>query len=198
MTDTVRAFIAADLQPEVRDDLARVVSALVRSRVRGLRTVRPEGVHLTLKFLGNVLRSDVPAVASAISSVVGQFRPITVEIGGFGAYPGERSPRVLWTGVNVPQALFRLRASIEESLTPLGFDADSRPWSPHLTLARIRDGTGKRDRRLAWDALAGLEPISRRTTISRVSLVASRLTPKGALYSALETFRMEGHISSYS
>ena len=188
--DTVRAFVAADLPPEVRDELARVVSALAGARPRGLRTVRPEGVHLTLKFLGNVQRSEVPAVASAISSVVREHRPFTVEIGGFGAYPGERSPRVLWTGVNSPEALFNLQADIEKSLTSLGFSTDSRPWSPHLTLARIRDGTGKRDRRLAWDSLAGLEPISQWTTISSVSLVASRLTPKGAVYSTIETFEM--------
>lgn len=190
MMDTVRAFVAADLPPEVRDELARIVAALAGARIRGLRTVRPEGLHLTLKFLGNVQRSEVPAVASAISSVVEQFRPITVEIGGFGAYPGERSPRVLWTGVNGPDALFNLQADIEKSLTSLGFSTDSRPWSPHLTLARIRDGTGKRDRRLAWDSLAGLEPISQWTTISSVSLVASRLTPKGAVYSTIETFEM--------
>lgn len=198
MTDTVRAFVAADLRPEVRDNLAGVVSALAGARVRGLRTVRPEGMHLTLKFLGNVPRSDVPEVASAISSVVGQFRPIAVEIGGFGAYPGERSPRVLWTGVNGPEALFSLRTDIEESLASLGFIPDSRPWSPHLTLARIRDGTSKRDRRLAWDALADLEPISRFTKVCSVSLVASRLTPKGAVYSTLETFKMAQNIDSHS
>ena len=198
MTDTVRAFVAADLLPEVRDELARVVSALAGARTRGLRTVRPERVHLTLKFLGNVQQCDIPAVASAISSVVGQFRPITVEIGDFGAYPGERSPRVLWTGVNGPETLFTLRADIEKSLTSLGFSTDSRPWSPHLTLARIRDGTGKRDRRLAWDALVRLEPISQRTTISSVSLVASRLTPKGAFYSIIETFEMTQNIDSHS
>ena len=198
MTDTVRAFVAADLLPEVRDDLARVVSGLAGARVKGLRTVRPEGVHLTLKFLGNVPRSDLPAVTSAISSVVRQRRPFTVEIGGFGAYPGERSPRVLWTGVNGPEAMFSLRADIEESLASLGFAADSRPWSPHLTLARIRDGTNKRDRGLAWETLVGMEPVSRRTTVSSISLVASRLTPKGAVYSTMQTFEMTQNIDSYS
>ena len=198
MVETVRAFVAADLPREVIDELARVVSALAGAGIRGLRTVRPEGVHLTLKFLGSVPQSEVPAAASAISSVVRQHRPFTLDIGGFGAYPGDQSPRVLWAGVSGPEALFRLRANVEESLVPLGFAADSRRWSPHLTLARIRDGTSKRDRRLAWKALANLEAISRKTTVSSVSLVASRLTPKGAVYSTVETFKIAQNIDSYS
>ena len=198
MEETVRAFVAADLLPEVVNELARVVSALAGARVKGLRPVRPEGVHLTLKFLGSVPLSDIPAVTSALSSVVRQFRPFTVEIGGFGAYPGDHSPRVLWTGVSGPETLFRLRADIEEPLTSLGFPADSCRWSPHLTLARIRDGTSKRDRRLAWDALVSLEPVARTTKVSSVSLVASRLTPKGAVYSTIETFEMAQNIDSYS
>ena len=198
MVETVRAFVAADLPREVIDELARVVSALAGARVRGLRTVKPEGVHLTLKFLGSVPKSDIPAVTSAISSVVRQHRPFTLDIGGFGAYPGDHSPRVLWAGVSGPEALLSLRADIEESLTPLGFATDSRQWSPHLTLARIRDGTSKRDRRLAWKALANLEAISRKTTVSSVSLVASRLTPKGAVYSTVETFKIAQNIDSYS
>ena len=198
MAETVRAFVAADLSPEIVTELARLVSALAETRVRGLRTVRPEGVHLTLKFLGNVPRSDTPTVASAISSVVGQFRPITVEIGGFGAYPGDHAPRVLWAGISGADELVRLRGDIEESMTSQGFAADSRRWSPHLTLGRIRDGTSKRDRQMAWKALSNLEPISQKTTVSSVSLVASRLTPKGAVYSTLETFKMAQNIDSHS
>ena len=198
MTETVRAFVAADLRQEVTDELARVVSALGEAGIRGLRPVRPEGVHLTLKFLGNVVRSDIPAAASAISSVVRQHRPFTLDIGGFGAYPGEHSPRVLWAGVSGSEALLSLRADIEESLTSLGVAADSRPWSPHLTLARIRDGTSNRDRRRAWRALSDLEPVSRVTKVSSVSLVASRLTPKGAVYSTIETFEMAQNVSAHS
>ncbi len=190
MVETVRAFVAADLPPEVVNELARLVSALAEARVRGLRPVRPEGVHLTLKFLGSVPQSEVPAVTSAISSVVKQHRPFALDIGGFGAYPGDHSPRVLWAGVSGPKTLLRLRADIEESLTSLGFAADRRLWSPHLTLARIRDGTSKRDRRLAWEALANLEAISRRTAVSSVSLVASRLTAKGAVYGTIGSFKM--------
>ena len=198
MAETVRAFVAADLRQEVTDELARVVSALGEAGVRGLRPVRPEGVHLTLKFLGSIARRDIPAITAAISSVVRKHRPFTLDIGGFGAYPGEHSPRVLWAGVSGSEALLRLRADIEESLTSLGFAADSRRWSPHLTLARIRDGTSKRDRRLAWKELSNLEPISRVTRVSNVSLVASRLTPKGAVYSAIETFEMAQNVSAHS
>ena len=198
MTDTVRAFVAADLPPEVVTELARLVSDLAETRVRGLRTVRPEGVHLTLKFLGGVPMREVPALSSAISSVVRRHRPFTLQIGGFGAYPGDRAPRVLWAGVSSPDELVRLRGGIEESMASLGFAADSRRWSPHLTLARIRDGTSKRDRHMAWKALTNLEPISQETTVSSVSLVASRLTPRGAVYSTLETFRMAQNINSHS
>ncbi len=190
MVETVRAFVAAELQRDVMDELGRVVSTLAGAGVRGLRVVRPEGAHLTLKFLGSVPEGEVGAVGRAVSAAAGRWGPLKLTVGGFGAYPGEHSPRVLWVGVSGPEALFGLRADIEESLVSFGVQRDRRAWSPHITLARIRDGVGRLDRRRCWETLARLEPVFRRTMVSDVSLISSELAPGGAVYRTLGTFAM--------
>ena len=192
MGETIRAFIAVELQQEITDELARVISALDGLGIRGLRVVRPGGVHLTLKFLGDIPESGVPAITSAMLQVVSRRRPFTVQVGGFGAYPNETAPRVLWVGVDSPAALFSIRADIEESLVSQGIPRDRRRWSPHLTLARIRDGTTRPDRRRAWEQLSGLDPVSRSMAVSTVSLIRSRLTPEGAFYRTLQTVDLDG------
>ena len=189
MVETIRAFVAVELEQEITDELARVISALDR---RGVRTVRPEDVHLTLKFLGDVQESNIPAIASAISQVVEPNRPFTVQVGRFGAYPDDSAPRVLWVGVDGAAVLLSMRADIEESLSSLGIPMDRRRWSPHLTLARIRDGTKKADRRRVWEELSGLDPVSQTMTVSAVSLIRSRLTPDGAVYRTLHTVDLAG------
>ena len=192
MVETIRAFVAVELQQEVKDELARVISALDRPGFRGLRTVRPEGVHLTLKFLGDVPESTIPAIGLAISQVVEPHRPFTVKVGGFGAYPSDSAPRVLWVGVDGAAVLLSMRGDIDESLSSLGIPIDRRRWSPHLTLARIRDGTKKADRRRVWEEFSGLDPVSRTMTVSAVSLIRNRLTPDGAVYRTLHTVALAG------
>lgn len=169
-----------------------MVHSLESVRIRGLRTVSPEGLHLTLKFLGDVPESELPSIQCAISLAAGPYGPILVEVGGFGAYPHESSPRVLWLGVEISQALLSLRKDLEDRLASLGFERDRREWSPHLTLGRARDRAIKSDLRRAIRTLTAMSPVSQSMEVSSVSLVRSTLLPGGAAYRTLASVSLHG------
>ena len=169
-----------------------MIGGLESARIGGLRTVSPEGVHLTLKFLGDVPESEIPAIESAISLAAGPQGPQQVEVGGFGAFPNESAPRVLWLGVEIPRVLLNLRTDLEERLASLGFERDRRKWSPHLTLARMRDRASKSDLRRAMHALAEMPSVSQSMEVSSICLVRSTLLPGGAAYRILASVSFRG------
>src|SRR6266404_654137 len=140
----MRAFVAIDLpegiraalgqkQAELRASLAHEVPARP-SRDPDIRWTRPEGIHLTLKFLGEVQDAAVKQVTEVLSSF-GPLAPFTVELKGFGFFPGPSRPRVLWAGVKAPPDLARLAGRIEEKMEKLGYAREHREFNPHLTLA---------------------------------------------------------------
>ena len=148
MSDTVRAFLAVELPPKVKGALADLVEQLGRAHVPGLRLVRPEGIHLTLKFLGDVSRDQVSPIVEAVSQMVKEHTPFTLSLGAPGVFPNRNAPRVLWVGIEGDLAALKvLHREVENSLAALGFEMDTRGFSPHLTVARIRDRTSPRDRK---------------------------------------------------
>ena len=96
----IRAFVAIELPSDVRAELASLVGHLGRANIRGVRVVRPEAIHLTLKFLGNVSPDAVDAIAGAVCNVAEMQVPFTLRLGSAGAFPGRGSPRVLWVGLD--------------------------------------------------------------------------------------------------
>ena len=169
-----------------------MIHGLETARIRGLRTVDPNGVHFTLKFLGDVPERELPSIHWAISLAAGPHEPFLVEVGGFGAYPNELSPRVLWLGVQISQALLSLRTDLEDRLALLGFERDRREWTPHLTLGRARDRASKSDLRRAIRTLTAMPPVSQSMGVSSVSLVRSTLLPGGAAYRTLASVSLRG------
>ena len=188
MTQTVRAFLAVELPDEVTTALASVTEAIGSAGVRGVRVVRPQDIHLTLKFLGNVPSSEIDAIADAVTRVAAAQRPFTVELGGTGAFPAGTRLRVLWVGVggDLP-ALRQLHRAIEGALEPLAYERESREFNPHLTVARIRDGTSPADRRRAVEAASSANELvsGARIDVRSVSLIRSILRPEGARYERL-------------
>jgi 2'-5' RNA ligase len=140
----VRAFIAISLPEALRAELARrqaeFRSALAPSRDgdRGVSWARPEGIHLTLKFLGEISEARASQIAAALTPL-GTFSPFTVDVQGFGFFPDSRRPRVLWTGVVAPPGLAALAGRVETAMENLGFAPEGRSFSPHLTLARFKN-----------------------------------------------------------
>jgi RNA 2',3'-cyclic 3'-phosphodiesterase len=134
----MRAFVAIDLAADVRAALAGEQSRLKAACAlnRDIRWTRPEGLHLTLKFLGAIETERVRPVIATLEALE-PFDPFKVEVRGFGFFPDVRRPRVFWVGLQASSALGELAARVETALEPLGFERESRPFKPHLTLARF-------------------------------------------------------------
>ena len=192
----VRTFVAVDLPEDVGRALGEAARSLREARIEGLRPVRPEGVHLTLKFLGDVPGSRLAEVAAAVSAAVAGHRPFDVSTGGFGAFPDRRRPVVLWVGIGGDVGpLLRLQEDVDAALGALGFPADTRPYHPHLTLARLGRDMSSPARRAALDALESTgPPAGMRIPVRSVSLIQSKLGHGGARYTHLAS----AHVTDWS
>lgn len=191
MADTspnLRLFVACELSDEVRNALSQVQDDLERAGAEQLRWVRPEGIHLTLKFLGDVEASLVDDVIEPLSEAIQPFA-VRLNASSLGSFGG-RHPRVVWVGLTGQmQELAVLANTVERALGPVGFPAERRPFSPHLTLARVRERATARER----ERLAGLiERYQMRTlpdiALSRVALIQSVLGRGGATYQTITKF----------
>ena len=187
MTERIRAFVAIELPDHVRDVLSEVVARLWRAQIRGLRPVRPEAVHLTLKFLGDIEPERIQEVTHALAPIALGHSRFALGLGGPGAFPSPAKARVLWIGMEGDLApLEELHASVQEALERLGYARDDRRFSPHLTVARLRDGTPPAMRRRAAETLASA-PFETGVSlpVAAISLMRSRLHSRGAKYERL-------------
>ena len=191
---TVRAFVAVELPEDARLVLGGLVEALRQETLRPLRPVNPDGLHLTLKFLGNVAVSPLTQVTAAMDQAAAGAAPMEVELAGLGGFPNLGRPRVLWVGIEGDTAkLQALAAALEERLMAAGFPAETRPFAPHLTLGRMRDGATARERRQAGEALQRLAGQERATLpVTGISLMQSELRPEGARYTRLHHAPLRG------
>lgn len=191
----VRVFVAIDLSEGVR---AALVQAQTRLRAacahnQDIRWTRPEGLHITLKFLGEIPADQVPALVAALQGV-GPFERFPVEVKGFGFFPDGRHPRVLWAGIDAPSTLRELAERVDAALSKLDFPPEDRPFRPHLTLARFR--TQRPDPALE-DALEQVSSTSLGSfEVTEYFLFESRLRASGAEYHKLTGLRASGDSSA--
>ncbi len=187
MEDKIRAFIAIELSSDMKHSLAQLIERLKSADLRGIRWVNPESIHLTLKFLGDIPQSQVDEIVAVITSCANQSHPFALSLGELGSFPKLDAPRVLLVGLNGDiDELTPLQQGIEDGLQNLGFQREKRPFSPHLTLARMRDRATLRDRKqvgLAFAEAQGPEEAS--MEVRSLSLMKSTLTPSGAVYTRL-------------
>lgn len=140
----LRTFVAVEVPGPARAEVRALVEAVAAaSPPRAVRWVRPEGLHLTLRFLGPTPVERLAAVGAVVRATAGRHRSFAVEIAGAGAFPTLRRPRVLWLGVAVggPE-LAALAADLDRGFEPLGWAPEGRPYAAHLTLARAEPGPG--------------------------------------------------------
>lgn len=181
---TVRVFVAIELDDEAKRHISAAIDALRRQRIDNLRLVRPEGVHLTLKFLGDIPAAQASHAANGMATAAARHAPFTLTLGAPGVFPNANRARVLWLGVEGDlQPLRLLQASVEEALTAAGFPAEKQRFNPHLTIGRMRHRASRIDRRRATDALNSLSlPAKQAIVVNAVSLMKSSLLPGGAVY----------------
>jgi RNA 2',3'-cyclic 3'-phosphodiesterase len=176
----VRTFVAVFPPPAVRRALS---DAALELPVAGeVRWVRPENVHLTLKFLGDVPEDDLGRIAEALEQVSLRHGPFEAELSGFGAFPSARSARILWAGIGEgSEALRSLARDVDASLEPLGFEREDRAYVPHLTLGRARG------RPVSLEAGGTPPPVSG-FLVGSVELVESVLGGAQSAYATLATY----------
>lgn len=136
----MRAFVAICIESKIIDEIF-MVGGQVAGGVTGLRLVRPENIHLTLKFLGEVDEHRVASIDQALQEAARPFSPFIINAKGLGVFPGIKRPQVLWAGVE-GHRLFALTSAIETSLEPIGFARDDRSFKPHLSIGRWRQFRG--------------------------------------------------------
>ncbi|HEY3285381.1 MAG TPA: RNA 2',3'-cyclic phosphodiesterase [Armatimonadota bacterium] len=176
----IRSFIALELNEPVRIHSASLQDKLRRA-VTSVKWVDPLQLHLTLKFLGDVSTERIPEVSNALEQVVAERAPFDVTFRGAGAFPNARRPRVLWVGAHQgAEELCRLAAAVETAMERLGFPKEDKLFRPHLTLGRFREGAHPPSLESLLDSLA--EEECGVSHAEHLTLFASRLTPKGPVY----------------
>ena len=183
-TDTIRTFVAVELSDSIKAHIAADIAQLRQEQIDNIRLVRPEGVHLTLKFLGDIDANRVPTVADAMTQAAASHAPFSLALGQPGVFPNANRARVLWIGVEGDLQLLRLlQSDIEEALIAAGFPPEKQRFNPHLTIGRMHHKASREDRRRATDALAALTlPEDRTIAVKAISLMKSTLLPGGAIY----------------
>jgi len=185
--EQIRSFIAIELPEEAKKGLARLRKELERDEHKFVKWVDPAGIHLTLKFLGNIPSKQVAEITEAMKKASQGISLFHLEISGLGAFPSLRQARVFWVGVGGEMdQLSRLQQNIDSALAALGFAKEERPFVPHLTLARIREGASPPERR-SFGELVGSTGFEDKypVEVEAVRLMRSQLTPAGAIYTCL-------------
>jgi 2'-5' RNA ligase len=183
----IRAFIAVELPPEITACLAQVIGQL-QDHLKGVpvRWVAPENIHLTLKFLGDVSPGNLHLLTDMLRAEADTQCALEISVGGVGAFPKVRNPRVIWVGVEAPQELHALQRGIEAQTTRLGYAPDDRRFSPHLTLGRVAHNASSSDVRQIGDVLNHYKVgFLGAAKVRVVHLFRSDLQPSGAVYTKL-------------
>ena len=179
----IRAFIAAGIADEVREKIGRLQAKLKRIEA-GVKWVRPEAMHLTLRFLGNIWEDQIDLVNEAMAEATQGVLPIKIEVSGWGTFPEEKRPRVIWLGLKKgADELIEVFDKLEPGLVERGFGPADKRFSPHLTLGRVRGGQRLNQalRVMSSEAKASFGEY----VVDHITLFRSQLNPAGAIYTAL-------------
>lgn len=178
----MRVFIAVDLPSELRKELSNVQREL-EPKTDTARWVAPESIHITLKFIGEVAEKRIEDIDAALTGLTWKSFAITVR--GVGFFPGNRSPRVFWAGMEAP-TMQNLAEELDSRMERLGFDKEKRAFRPHITLARARDS--RIDSSLVTAGSKYAEHQFGSFTVDRIFLFKSILKPTGAVYERLREY----------
>jgi 2'-5' RNA ligase len=180
----VRLFVALETPPAVRENLTALIKEL-RAHAPQPRWVRPENLHITLKFIGEVPPAKLDAIRQALSTVRSD-QPLVVQFRGLGFFPDEKYPRIFWVNMEAPPSLKFLAIDIDHALEKLGIPGEQRPFVPHLTLARFQPPGLTEKLRNAVHENAARDFGTLET--KEFYLIESKLKPSGSEYTTLESF----------
>jgi 2'-5' RNA ligase len=178
----LRLFIAIEIGDEAKKSLGRI-QALLRRELPAARWVKPASIHLTIRFLGDTDEREVPHILEAIAGAAAGGGAFTIALRGAGAFPNAGRPRVIWIGVDEPTGVLAGIASrLNAGLSSAGFPAADRPFTPHITIGRVRDGGGPG----YGPALSRLRDVEAGVMrVADICLIRSDLAPSGPVYTVL-------------
>lgn len=184
----MRLFVALNLPPSVREALWAAAAPL-RERGFPVKWARGDGVHVTVKFLGEVGDEREPELVAALQRAAAGARALPLVLGGFGAFPDVRRPRVVWVGIAPEPALEILQHRVEQEFAPLGFPAEPRAFRPHVTLGRAARDARPRDLAGLEEALGRIE-FAETALVGAIDLMQSTLQSGGAVYHVRHSERL--------
>ena len=183
----MRLFVALDLDQAVRERVQHYIES-IRLLVSDGRWVKPESMHVTLKFIGATTASQCEQIKSALANI--RSAPLDISLSGFGFFPNSQKPSVFWIAIEPADELITLARAVDEALLPLGIERERNPFRPHLTLARA----GTRSRK-GWEALRNASAQNSPLVRLKEKLAAGQLPEFGTM-AAREFFLYESHLSS--
>jgi len=181
----MRAFVAIELPAPVRDAVADVMGELRRAQA-DVAWVRPENLHVTMRFLGEMTDEQRQMLADVLARIAGNFQPIPIALSGLGAFPSISAPRVVWVGISQGQdPLVQLAGQLEDAVVALGMPRDTRRFTAHVTLGRVRTPRHRAQlvaslRDLTWTPPGPF-------IADHLTLFQSQLTSSGAIYTPVFT-----------
>lgn len=187
----IRTFVAIDLDTKLKNELGQLIKYLEPYTLESVKWVSYEGMHITLKFLGNTKKEMIKDIIEVMRDVCQDRFRFRLKLSSFGFFPNVSKPRVLWVGIGGDVTnLMDLQHDLEVRLNNLGFDAEKRDFSPHITLGRVRDGhkinglalKSKIEEYMTWQF--------QEFAVDSVNLVMSTLLPAGAVYTNLGSIKL--------
>ena len=196
--EQVRSFIAIELPDELKLGLTRLEDQLNMTRQPWVKWVNPHSIHLTLKFLGSISIDRVSEITGAMEAAIQGIPPFRLEVKDLGVFPSSRRVQVAWVGISGEvDKLSQLQQHLESNLSHLGFAAESRPFRPHLTLARLHNQASLDERQsfgqlIATTRFEAAYPIK----VNAINLMRSQLTREGAIHSRISSVGLDKSRSS--
>ncbi len=187
----LRTFIAIELPPELKENIFSRTDSL-REVARSVKWVAADNLHITLKFLGNTPEEQLPEIEKAVRGAVSMHQAFDMVFTGAGAFPesSRKPPRVIWVGVEAPETLFKIQSSVDTAMAALGYEPESRSYSPHLTIGRVKQPPRGGLLRREIDALEK-EPFGS-VHVQEISMMKSTLHPAGARYDRIFSVSLGG------
>ena len=191
--EQIRSFIAIELSRGLKKELAGLRSRLQNPPRPWVKWIDPESIHITLKFLGDIPADRVEDIQAAMEEAACGITPFTLKAGGLGVFPNPRRAQVIWVGlIGETERLAALQQRLEKRLEAIGFPAETRPFSAHLTLGRLRQDALPPQREDIGRLAAATECcLSSEIAVEAICLMKSQLTPRGAIYSHLASIPLK-------
>ena len=190
--EQVRSFIAIELPEKLKLKLSQLEADLKSSKHPGVKWVAPDSIHITLKFLGNIAINRTAEITKAMEEAAQGIPPFHLEVKELGVFPNLKRVQIAWVGISGEvDKLGQLQQGIESNLAHLGFSRESRAFTPHLTLARLRNQVSLDERQRFGQLIADTNFEAGTIEVDSISLMRSQLTRGGAIYSRISSVELK-------